>query len=82
MKQNELLRMLAASAIRHGLTLLSAYLVSKNIPLPDDFVGNATNYAVDAIPVIVALVWSAIQKSATHEELTQATVYPPLDLPK
>lgn len=70
MKQNELLRMLAAAGIRHGLTILSAYLVAKHIPVSDDFVANTTAYVVDALPAIIALGWSAVQKSHTHDALT------------
>jgi hypothetical protein len=71
MKQYELLRMLAASLIRHGLTMLSTYLVAQHMLAPDHaagFVADLTNYAVDAIPAIIALLWSAVQKSDAHDE--------------
>lgn len=73
MKDRELLRMLLAGVIRHGLTALSVWLVSQRIAAPSaDVLDSLTNYAVDVIPAIVAQLWSAVQKSDTHDELTQA----------
>jgi hypothetical protein len=68
--------MLAASLIRHGLTVLSTYLVAHQMLAPDasaGFVNSLTNYAVDAIPAIVAILWSFTQKSDVHDELKVST---------
>jgi hypothetical protein len=80
--------MLMAAVIRHGLTALSVWLVSQHMLTAEhsaDFVTNLTNYAVDAIPVIVSLLWSAVQKSDVHDEIQQgaaiSTVLAPVVAP-
>lgn len=71
---NELLKMLGASAVRHGLTALSVLLVQKQLLSADHsgaFVDNLTTYALDALPALIALLWSAVQKSDAHDALSQ-----------
>lgn len=76
---NELFRMVAASAIRHGLTALSTYLVSRQLLAPEHsaaFAGDLTNYALDILPALFAMVWSMVQKSDTHDSLKTAITVP------
>jgi hypothetical protein len=75
MKNRELLRMLLAGFIRHALTALSTYLVANRMVTAEpsaDVINVVTNYAVDILPALVALIWSSVQKSDTHEEIVQA----------
>jgi uncharacterized membrane protein YfbV (UPF0208 family) len=72
----ELFRMILGSLLRQGLTILSTYMVSHELLKPEytnTFVENMTTYALDAIPAILALAWSLVQKARAHKELTQVT---------
>lgn len=69
---NDLLKMLVGSAVRHGLTALSAYLISQNMLAPehvDGFVNNIGMYLTDALPGLLSLGWSFIMKYEHHEAL-------------
>jgi hypothetical protein len=66
----ELYKMVFGSAVRHGLTALSTYLVAQNMLTPEHapgFVDNLSTYLFDAAPAILAFVWSYTQKVKHHE---------------
>jgi hypothetical protein len=73
-----LFKMLLGAAVRHGLTILSTYLVSHQLLDPtytNTFVENVTTYILEAAPAIIALVWSGVQKARAHDKATQPPVY-------
>jgi hypothetical protein len=68
---NKLQQALLASIVRHGLTALSAYLVSQQLLAPEHsatFVTQLTGYVVDALPALVAMAWSLAHKYDTHSK--------------
>jgi hypothetical protein len=67
--KNAAVKRLASSAIRHGLTALGAYLVAQGYTTETDW----ASIALDASPLIVALVWSVIEKAADGKKLADAS---------
>lgn len=62
--QNAALKRLAVTGVRHGLTALGVYLVSKGYTSDADW----SSIALDLSPVAVSLVWSVLEKSAQHKQ--------------
>lgn len=58
-----------ASIIRHGLTVLSGYLIAQHVltgEQANSLIVAFTNYFVDAVPLIGAMVWSYAHKASVN----------------
>lgn len=67
--QNAALKRLAVTAVRHGLTALGVYLVSKGYTSDADW----SSIALDLSPVVVSLVWSVVEKTQQHKQTEALT---------
>jgi hypothetical protein len=65
----DLIKMLAGSVVRHGLTALSAYLVTQNLLAPEHATGFSTT-VYNALPGVLAFGWSLVQKVNHHEAVS------------
>ena len=63
--QNEALKRMAGSAIRHGLTALGATLVARGYTTDADW----SSIALDLSPLLVSVVWSLLNKVATTKKM-------------
>lgn len=63
--KNEAFKRMATSAIRHGLTVLGGVLVAKGWTTEAD----ATSMAMDLSPILVAVIWSLIEKASTAKKV-------------
>lgn len=60
------------SMLRHILTLLSGFLVTRGIWTEAE----ATTYVAASIPAILSILWSLYQKAKTHEKILKALKMP------
>ena len=70
--KNAALRRLAVTAVRHGLNALGVYLISKGYTTEADW----TSIAIDVSPILVALVWSILEKSNGAKKVDVALALP------
>ena len=71
--------MFLGTLIRTGLTALSGILVTHNLMTLDNqapFIAQMTTLALDALPGLVSLIWSLLQKARHHEEIKVALALP------
>ena len=60
--KNAALKRVVTTAVRHGLTALGVYLVSRGYTNESDW----SSVALDVSPLIVSIVWSVLEKA--HED--------------
>jgi len=63
--KNAALKRIAQSAVRHGLTVLGGVLIAKGYASEADW----ASVALDLSPIIVAMIWSVMEKQADKHTL-------------
>lgn len=70
--ENAALKRLAVTGVRHALTALGVFLVSKGYTSDADW----SSIAIDLSPIVVSLVWSVIEKQKTDKKINVALSLP------
>jgi len=70
--KNAALKRMAVTAVRHGLTALGVYLVSKGYTTDADW----SSIALDLSPLVISLVWSVLEKAHADKKVDVALQMP------